>query len=339
MANKIFINCRRKLNLVEAQLLQKVLQRHFGKARVFLDISGLEGGEHWLHTLEHQVDASAAMVSLIGGGWADVTDEEGARRLDNPNDFVRFEIARAFARKIPVLPLRLDGAEIPDTADLPLNLRQLAFHQAMLLRRESFDDDGDKIARRLKDLIAEARHRGAPRWVLGVSAAAALAAGIAAGPAVQTGVGLLQPRDPALRDALSWAEERASEAHGTAMAARKGQKEAETNLLRAQRELDLARAELKSAQVALSIEQEKHESAEGRIKDLGSRLNAALKGAMEGKVALVERETALLEQLDRASKAEAELAKLRAQPPGASGDAAKPEKKIVVPAGPLRPRP
>src|SRR5262249_44627718 len=152
-----------------------------------------EGGEHWLHTLERQVDASAAMVSLIGQGWADIRDEKGARRLDNPNDFVRLEIARAFARKIPVLPLRLDGAEMPGTADLPLNLQQLAFQQAMLLRRESFDDDGDKIARRLKDLIAGARPRGVPSWALGVAAAAALAAGIAAGPAVQTTLGLLQP--------------------------------------------------------------------------------------------------------------------------------------------------
>src|SRR5215469_5370674 len=213
MAGKIFINYRRKLNLVEAQLLQKVLQRHFGKAAVFLDVGGLEGGEHWLHTLEHRVDASAAMVSLIGDGWAEIKDEKGSRRLDSPNDFVRFEIARAFARKIPVLPLRLDGAELPDTADLPLNLQQLAFQQAMFLRRESFDDDGQKIARRLKDLIAEARNRGVPRWALGASAAAALAAGIAAGPVVQAALGILKPNtEAALRTALGKAEERASEA-------------------------------------------------------------------------------------------------------------------------------
>ena len=60
MAGKIFINYRRSLNLVEAQLLKKVLQRHFGKAGVFLDVSGLEGGQHWLHALEAQVDAAAA---------------------------------------------------------------------------------------------------------------------------------------------------------------------------------------------------------------------------------------------------------------------------------------
>ncbi len=40
----IFINYRRKLNLAEAQLLQKALQRHFGKDGVFLDIEGSGSG-------------------------------------------------------------------------------------------------------------------------------------------------------------------------------------------------------------------------------------------------------------------------------------------------------
>lgn len=110
MAGGVFINYRRSLNLTNAQLLQKALQRHFGQKGVFLDVSALDGGDHWLHTLEKQVDASAAMVALIGPGWAAITDEKGNRRLDNPNDFVRFELARAFSRPIPVLPVLIDGA-------------------------------------------------------------------------------------------------------------------------------------------------------------------------------------------------------------------------------------
>jgi formylglycine-generating enzyme required for sulfatase activity len=319
MAVKIFINYRRKLNLVEAQLLQKVLQRHFGKTGVFLDVSGLEGGQHWLHTLERQVDESAAMVSLVGAGWADIKDEKGARRLDSPDDFVRFEIARAFARKIPVLPLRLDGAEIPETADLPLNLQQLAFQQAMFLRRESFDDDSDKIARRLRDLIAEARTRGVPRWAIGVSAAAALAAGIAAGPLVQTELGILKPNtEAALRTALGKAEERAGEAQKAFEGARKAQREAEASYAAAKRERD-------RAQVALSTEQVKRESAETRIADLTARLKGAEKQSEDAA-------TALKAANERAGRAGEELAKLHSQPLGApqpappdpGGQAAKP---------------
>jgi formylglycine-generating enzyme required for sulfatase activity len=181
VADGVFINYRRALNLTNAQLLQKALQRHFGRRDVFLDVSGLDGGDHWLHTLERQVDASAAMVVLIGRGWADVTDEKGTRRLDNPNDFVRFELARAFSRNIPVLPVLIDGAELPDVSRLPTNLLPLTFPQAMLLRSESFDDDAGKIARRLRSLIAQSRPRGVSYLVAGAGMAAALAAGIAAG--------------------------------------------------------------------------------------------------------------------------------------------------------------
>jgi hypothetical protein len=99
MAGKIFINYRRALNQVEALALKGAFQRYFGKDGVFLDVSKIEGGEHWLHTLEAQVDASAAMVLLIPEGWADVRDGSGARRLDNPHDFVR---SQDFSR--PALP-------------------------------------------------------------------------------------------------------------------------------------------------------------------------------------------------------------------------------------------
>ncbi len=156
MAGKVFINYRRKLNPSEAQLLQKSLQRHFGEDGVFLDVTGLEADDHWLHTLAAQVEASGAMVSLISGGWADVEDGRGNRRLDNPDDFVRFEIARAYQLGIPVLAAQLNGAAMPSHKDLPPDIAQLSFKQGMLLRIESFDKDADEIAAKLKELMAAA---------------------------------------------------------------------------------------------------------------------------------------------------------------------------------------
>ena len=101
---KIFINYRRALNLKEAELLEQALQQRFGKSRVFLDTSGIEEGEEWLHKLEAQVDASDAMVALIGLGWAAAPDGNGGRRLDNPDDFVRIEIARRFPARFRCCP-------------------------------------------------------------------------------------------------------------------------------------------------------------------------------------------------------------------------------------------
>jgi formylglycine-generating enzyme required for sulfatase activity len=286
MAGKIFINYRCALNLKDAQLLEKILQRRFGAARVFLDTSRLEGGKHWLHTLEAQVDASAAMVALIGKGWAEAADEAGARRLDNPDDFVRFEIARAFSRKIPVLPVLIDGAAMPDVAQLPRNLLPLLFPQAMLIRAESANDDGEKIAARLKALIAESQRGGVRVWMAGGFAAAALAAGIAAGPQVQSALGLLPLTDAALRASLERAQKQGREAESEAGAAAKARRDTEANAAEALRERDRVQAELTAAREALSAADGKRQAAEARAAELSVQLKAVEQALREAQAAL-----------------------------------------------------
>ena len=320
MAGKIFINYRRSLNLVEAQLLKKVLQRHFGKDGVFLDVSGLEGGQHWLHALEAQVDAAAAMVSLIPKGWADLRDETGARRLENPDDFVRFEIARAFSRRIPFVPLLLDGASMPGVGELPLNLVQLSFQQAMLLRGESFDDDGDKIGRRLKELIAPERKLS--YWAAGAIAGTALLAGLVAGPPVLTGLGIVQPStDTALRKALAGAQRQAADAVAARKEAEAKQKAAESKYAGAADELGRGETALKAAQDELAATREKGEADGARVAELSGRLHYAELALNEAKAAAQKAQgEAQKAQADlkvaagRAEKAEAAL-KLRATPP------------------------
>ena len=321
MAGKIFINYRRSLNLVEAQLLKKVLQRHFGKDGVFLDVSGLEGGQHWLHSLEAQVDAAAAMVSLIPKGWAAVADETGARRLDNPDDFVRFEIARAFSRRIPLVPLLLDGASMPGVAELPLNLVQLSFQQGMLLRGESFDDDGDKIARRLKELIAPERKLS--YWAAGAVATAALLAGLAAGPPVLTGLGIVQPStDTALRKALAGAQRQAADAEAARKEAEAARKAAEAKYAEAADELGRAQAASKAAQDELAATQEKGEAAGARVAELTGRLQSAEQALKEAKPAVQKAQADVAAANGRADRAEAALKQRAATPTGNSGQRA-----------------
>ncbi len=302
MADKIFINYRRALNLKDAQLLEKILQRRFGAAKSSSTRSGLEGGKHWLHTLEAQVDASSAMVSLIGQGWADARDESGARRLDNPDDFVRFEIARAFSRKIPVLPVLIDGAAMPDKNDLPNNLLPLLFVQAMPFRALTTNDDGEKIANRLAALIEEAkpnilarvdgrsRRRGARGWHRGRALAA-------------KGRLLLPPVPADAAAAINAQREAEAEA-------RQARKDAQAAL----RERDRAQAALKAAQEALANAQAKGEAAASHAADLAAQLKSAEQKLSEAQVALeaanerVEREEAARKTAEAAQRAEKDRA-------------------------------
>jgi hypothetical protein len=69
------------------------------------------------------------------------------RRLDNPNDFVRIEIAAALQRDIPVIPILLDGARMPRTSQLPDDLKELASRNGLDVRHASFHDDVEKLIR------------------------------------------------------------------------------------------------------------------------------------------------------------------------------------------------
>lgn len=160
VAGPIFINYRRGENLREAQHLATLLAQRFGDKGIFLDFRGLEGGDQWLRALEKQVAASDAMVVLIGKNWIDLKDDAGNRRLDNEGDSVRFELAQALQRDIPVLPVLLDGAQMPKPAQLPGNLMALTLFQAMPLRFHSFTEDAAAIARQLKAILPQRRPRG-----------------------------------------------------------------------------------------------------------------------------------------------------------------------------------
>lgn len=188
MAGKIFINYRRELSQGQAQHLASVLARTFGKNRVFIDIHGIDGFSDWLRVLKEQVAGTAAMISVIGPGWLNVADKRGGRRLDNPKDFVRFEIAEALGRDIPVLPVLLDGAALPSREELPEEMRGMLRWQTMDLHAKRFDADARLIANALKAQMR--KPRGVSLWIATGAAAIALCVGIYLGPAVLTRIGV-----------------------------------------------------------------------------------------------------------------------------------------------------
>jgi hypothetical protein len=155
-AGRIFINYRRGQSLAEAQHLATILSNDFGRPHVFIDVRGINGFSDWFETLRQQVEGSAAMISVIGPRWLDAADESGSR-LDNPEDFVRFEIAEALRRGIPVLPVLLDGAALPPKTRLPAELHGMLRRQGMDLHAKRFPEDAAAISKLLRKVLAEER--------------------------------------------------------------------------------------------------------------------------------------------------------------------------------------
>ncbi|HEX8071631.1 MAG TPA: toll/interleukin-1 receptor domain-containing protein [Pyrinomonadaceae bacterium] len=114
----IFISYRRDDTAGHAGRLYDGLSARFGDDLIFMDIDQLEPGEDFVQVIEEAVGSCEILIALIGRSWLTNYDAAG-RRLDNPNDFVRLEIATALARNIRVIPILVQGAQMPRPEDLP----------------------------------------------------------------------------------------------------------------------------------------------------------------------------------------------------------------------------
>lgn len=150
MAAKVFISYRRDDSKYQAHRIYDAFERVLGRESVFMDVGSIPPGANFRKILKEWVDQCEILLALIGPGWIDATDPKtGRRRLENPNDFVRIEIAEALARDIPLAPILLDGTPVPDGGRLPDDLKALVDRQAELVEFRTFDAD---VARLIKKL-------------------------------------------------------------------------------------------------------------------------------------------------------------------------------------------
>jgi hypothetical protein len=151
---RIFISYRRGDTAGYAGRIHDRLAQAFGPSLLFMDVDSIGLGIDFVSEIQKQVSKCGVLIAIIGPNWLDVTDESANRRLDNPNDFVRIEIAAALQGGILVIPIFIDGAEIPNASRLPDNLKELAKRQGFWVRHASFHNDMRDFIRRLKKLAS-----------------------------------------------------------------------------------------------------------------------------------------------------------------------------------------
>jgi TIR domain len=141
MAGKIFINYRRGDDPGFAQALFARLEQAFPPEQLFMDVEYIEPGLDFVRVLTDQVAECDVLISVIGKGWIDARDDAGARRLDNPADFVRIEIESARAHDKRVIPVLVGQAQMPRTDQLPETMKPFATRNAVRLTHERFRSD------------------------------------------------------------------------------------------------------------------------------------------------------------------------------------------------------
>ena len=130
-ARRVFISYRRGETTIYAGRLFDGLTAELGADQVFMDVDAIEPGADFVEHIEREVGACEILIALIGRNWVDVTDAEGQRRLEDPQDFVRLELSTGLSRDIRVIPVLVQGARMPRAEQLPDDLKSLARRNAL----------------------------------------------------------------------------------------------------------------------------------------------------------------------------------------------------------------
>jgi len=81
------------------------------------------------------------LLALIGPEWLQVKNADGLRRLNDPKDFVRQEIAQALALNKKLIPVLFDDTPSPAANELPAPLKALASCDVLTLRGKAYEYD------------------------------------------------------------------------------------------------------------------------------------------------------------------------------------------------------
>ncbi len=125
-------------------------------------INELAPGDNFAEVIRSAVASCDVLLVLIGDRWLTIAGDDGRRRLDDPEDFVRLEIRAALARDILVVPVLAGKARMPRAAELPDDLAELAGRQALDLSPAHFDADMDRLLRTLDQALRDATAPRAP---------------------------------------------------------------------------------------------------------------------------------------------------------------------------------
>ena len=106
-----------------------------------MDVNAIQPGRDFRKAIDESILKCSVLLAVVGRDWLESKNASGQRRLDDESDFVRLEIASALQRDIPVVPVLVRGARMPTADQLPADLRELAYRNAVELTHARWKSD------------------------------------------------------------------------------------------------------------------------------------------------------------------------------------------------------
>jgi hypothetical protein len=173
----VFISYRREETAGHAGRLRDSLCARFGEDHVFMDLE-MAPGIDFVDELDRELSRCDVLLVVIGREWGAVRDSNGRLRLQDPHDFVRREIETALARPdVLVVPVLVQGAQMPNQEQLPETMGSLARRNALELSDGRWSFDVERLVSHLHRNTTVARR--IPRQLQQSGAASAFLVGAA----------------------------------------------------------------------------------------------------------------------------------------------------------------
>jgi len=129
---RVFLSYRRADSSGHAGRIYDGITNRHPDWQVFIDVDTIEPGVDFVDVVEEAVGSCDVLVAVIGKSWLN-SDTPTGPRMHDERDFVRLEIDTALKRQIRVIPVLVQGAQMPSTDDLPDGTKALARRNAIEL--------------------------------------------------------------------------------------------------------------------------------------------------------------------------------------------------------------
>jgi len=119
----------------------------FGRENILRDVDSIPFGVDVRKFIAEKIAQSDLLLAIVGPNWLDLKNSKGLPRLEDPDDFVRFEIESALHYQLPIIPVLIDEMSMPTEDTLPAELKGFASHKPIVIRHDPFfhEDIGELI--------------------------------------------------------------------------------------------------------------------------------------------------------------------------------------------------
>lgn len=149
---KIFISYRRVDSADITGRLFDRLKKHYG-ACVFKDVDSIPVGVDFRDHISQALDEAEIFICVIGPSWLRSQDDVAGPRVKK-DDHVMLEIESALDKKIPIIPILVRNAVMPEKHELTEETMEITYRNATMLRPDpDFNTDCSRIFAAIEEIL------------------------------------------------------------------------------------------------------------------------------------------------------------------------------------------